>query len=395
MRVPTLGDLPLAPGSRVLVRVDYNVPLAEDGQVADDKRIAESVPTLQYLVRQGAVAVLLSHLGRPKGASDPALSLAPVADRLRELLDAPVAFVPHTVGPAAERAVAAAPPGSVVLLENLRFHPGETANDPAFAAALARLGQFYVSDAFGTAHRAHASTVGLPSRLPSAAGLLVERELLALDALRDHPERPYWAIIGGAKVADKLGLLERLLDQVDGLAIGGGMANTFLAAEGHSVGASRIEPDQLDAARALAKAAGRRLLLPQDVVVASAFAADAAWRVAPVDGVGATEFVLDVGPATVAHWGQALAGAALVFWNGPLGVFEWPAFAGGTLAAAHMLASLPAHVVVGGGDSGAAIAQAGLGDQFGHVSTGGGAALAYVQGLELPGVAALAPGAPR
>ncbi len=390
MKVPQLADLPIGPGARVLVRVDYNVPL-DHGAVADDTRIAASVPTLTHLVRRGAVAVLLSHLGRPRGHSDPALSLAPVADRLGQLIDAPVAFVPHTVGPAAEQAVAAAPPGSVVVLENLRFHEGEMANDPAFAAALARLGQFYVSDAFGTAHRAHASTVGLPSRLPAAAGLLVERELSALDALRDHPARPYWAIIGGAKVADKLSLLEHLLDQVDGLAIGGGMANTFLAALGHSVGASRIEPDQFDAARHLVEAAGPRLLLPEDVVVAPAFAADASPRVAPVGGVGAAEFVLDVGPATLARWGQALASAALVFWNGPLGVFEWPAFAGGTLAAARMLASLPAQVVVGGGDSGAAVAQAGLSGQFAHVSTGGGAALAYVQGLELPGVAALAP----
>lgn len=394
MGVPTLQDLPIVRGSRVLVRVDHNVPV-DGGHVRDDTRIVESLPTLTALIRRGAVAVVLSHLGRPRGESDPALSLAPVAARLQQLLDAPVSFVPATVGPDAERAVASAPAGSVVVLENLRFHRGETANDPAFADALARLGQFYVNDAFGTAHRAHASTVGLPARLPAAAGLLMERELTALDDLRRGPRRPYWAIIGGAKVADKLTLLQRLLGQVDGLAIGGGMANTFLAATGHGVGASRIEADQLEAARALVAAGGGRLLLPEDVVVGSAFAADAGRRVVPVDSVGPDEFVMDVGPRTLERLGRALAEAATVFWNGPLGVFEWPAFAEGTFGAARLLAQLPARVVVGGGDSGAAVAQAGLAPQFAHVSTGGGAALAYVQGLELPGVAALGQGGGR
>ena len=394
MAVLKLSDLPIGRGSRVLVRVDHNVPV-DHGQVGDDTRIVESLPTLEALVRRGAVAIVLSHLGRPHGESDPALSLAPVAARLQQLMEAPVSFVPATVGPDAERAVAAAPPGSVVVLENLRFHPGETANDPAFADALARLGQFYVNDAFGTAHRAHASTVGLPARLPAAAGLLVDRELAALGDLRRGPRRPYWAIIGGAKVADKLTLLQRLLSQVDGLAIGGGMANTFLAATGHPVGASRVEVDQLEAAQELVASAGDRLLLPPEVVVGSAFAADAAARVVPVDGVEPGDFVMDVGPRTVERLGEALADAATVFWNGPLGVFEWPAFAEGTLATARLLAQLPARVVVGGGDSAAAVARAGLAAQFAHVSTGGGAALAYVQGLELPGVVALAQGGAR
>ena len=395
MGVPTLADLPITRGSRVLVRVDHNVPLGENGQVGDDTRIVESLPTLRALVGRGAVAIVLSHLGRPQGVSDPALSLAPVAARLQQLMDAPVSFVPATVGPDADRAVASAPPGSVVVLENLRFHRGETGNDPAFADALARMGQFYVNDAFGTAHRAHASTVGLPARLPAAVGLLVERELHALDDLRRGPPRPYWAIIGGAKVADKITLLQRLLGQVDGLALGGGMANTFLAATGHSVGASRIEADQLEGAQALVAAAGTRLVLPEDVVVASAFAADAARRVVPVDAVAPDEWVMDVGPRTLERWARALAAAATVFWNGPLGVFEWPPFAEGTLGTARLLAQLSARVVVGGGDSGAAVAQAGLARQFAHVSTGGGAALAYVQGREMPGLAALAKGGAR
>ncbi len=395
MGVPTLQDLPITRGSRVLVRVDHNVPLDEAGHVSDDTRLVESLPTLRALTARGAVVIVLSHLGRPGGTPHPALSLRPVAARLQQLMEAPVSFVPATVGDEAERAVAAAAPGSVVVLENLRFHRGEAANDPAFAEALARLGQFYVNDAFGTAHRAHASTVGLPARLPRAAGLLVERELRALDDLRRGPPRPYWAIVGGAKVADKLTLLEHLLSQVDGLVIGGGMANTFLAATGHSVGASRIEADQLDAARALVQAGGDRLVLPQDVVAARAFAADAARRVVPVDAVGPDEVVMDVGPKTLERLAQVLAGAATVFWNGPLGVFEWPAFAEGTLATARLLARLPARVVVGGGDSGAAVAQAGLSAQFAHVSTGGGAALAYIQGRELPGVAALGEGGGR
>lgn len=391
MPVRRLADLPVGPGTRALVRVDFNVPLAA-GEVADDTRIRESLPTLEWLAARGARVVVMSHLGRPKGRPDPRLSLEPAARRLGELWSRPVTFVADTVGEPAERAVAACPDGGAVVLENLRFFPGEEANDDAFAEALARLGDVYVDDAFGTAHRAHASTVGVPRRLPSAAGLLMERELEALGRLRENPDRPYWVIVGGAKVSDKLGLLDRLVATADGLAVGGGMANTFLAAAGMPVGRSRIEPEAVEAARRLlaaAEARGRPFLLPVDVVAATAFEADAPARTVDVADLAPDEMALDVGPKTVARLKAALATARTVFWNGPMGVFEWERFSQGTTAVAHLLAELHATVVVGGGDSVAAVNRAGVADRLAHVSTGGGAALELLEGRTLPGVAVL------
>jgi phosphoglycerate kinase len=386
-----LEDLPVRPGSRVLVRVDYNVPL-QDGRVTDDTRIRATKPTLDELTARGARVILMSHLGRPKGQVRPELSLAPVARHAATVLGRPVAFAPAVTGPEAARMVAALRPGDIGLLENLRFDPGEEANDGHFADALASLGDLYVNDAFGTAHRAHASTVGVPERLPGAAGRLMERELWALTEILGRPERPYWAVLGGAKVSDKIRLVRRLLEQVDGLVVGGGMANTFLAAQGHSLGRSRIEMDVLDEARALLREAAERgvpLELPVDVVAASAFAADAPARETTPDAVGAEEWVLDVGPRTVTRIRERLAAARTVFWNGPLGVFEWERFAAGTRAVARLVADLPARVVVGGGDSAAAVEQAGVADRLTHVSTGGGAALEFLEGATLPGVAAL------
>jgi phosphoglycerate kinase len=386
-----LQDLPIQPGDRVLVRVDYNVPL-QDGQITDDTRIRESLPTLNELVRRGAALILMSHLGRPQGRPDPALSLKPVAERLARLMGRPVTFVDAVSGPKAEAAAEALHAGDLLMLENLRFDPREEANDPTLAAELARLGRYYVDDAFGSAHRAHASTAGVPALLPAAAGRLMERELWALDEILGTPERPYWAIIGGAKVADKVGLLTKLLDKVDGLIIGGGMANTFCQAEGLDMGASRVEADALPLCRSLldrAKAAGIPVLLPVDVVTASGFQPDAASRVTKPGSLAAGEMALDIGPETLARIAEALAPARTVFWNGPLGVFEWDRFAAGTMAVAHLLADLSARVVVGGGDSAAAVAKAGVSDRLTHISTGGGAALEYLEGRPLPGVQAL------
>jgi phosphoglycerate kinase len=391
MPVRGLADLPIGPGTRALVRVDFNVPL-DAGEVADDTRIRESLPTLEWLASRGARVIVMSHLGRPQGRPDPRLSLEPVARRLGELWSRSVTFVGDTVGDAAQRAVAACPAGAAVVLENLRFSPGEEANDDTFAGALAALGDVYVDDAFGTAHRAHASTVGVARRLPAAAGWLMARELEALGRLRQNPERPYWVIVGGAKVSDKLALLDRLVATADGVAVGGGMANTFLAAAGRPVGQSRIEPDAVEAARRLlaaAEAAGRPFLLPVDVVAATAFQADAPARTVEVQGLLPNEMALDVGPATVARLEAALATARTVFWNGPMGVFEWDRFSQGTMAVAHLLARLQATVVVGGGDSVAAVNRAGVAAQLTHVSTGGGAALELLEGRTLPGVAVL------
>ncbi|MBX5467870.1 MAG: phosphoglycerate kinase [Firmicutes bacterium] len=389
----TLADLEPLAGKRVLVRVDFNVPIDRDrGVIEDDARIVESLPTIRYLLDRGAAVILLSHWGRPRGW-DPRASLGPVARRLQELLaPVPVAFVDDVAGEAAQAAARALAPGAVLLLENVRFDPRETAGDDSLARALAQLADAYVDDAFGAAHRAHASIVGVPRYLPAAAGFLMQAELRALDEILGHPARPYWAIIGGAKVSDKAVLLEELLRKVDGLVIGGAMANTFLAADGVDVGRSKVEVDAFEAARHLLDTARRRgipVLLPVDVVVAAAFAADAPHRVTAVDAIGSDEMALDIGPKTVAAIGEALAGAATVFWNGPMGVFEWPPFAEGTLGVAHLLAELGAQVVVGGGDSLAAVTRAGVRDRLTHVSTGGGASLEYLEGKPLPGVEAL------
>lgn len=386
----TLRDLTALAGRRVLVRVDFNIPL-ENGTVGDDTRIAASLPTLTYLLKRDARVVVMSHLGRPQGPNAKE-SLKPAADRLAAMLDVPVRFVDDIVGDRARRAVADLAPGEVLVLENLRFDPGETKNDPVFARALAALGDVYVDDAWGCTHRAHASIAGVPRLLPSAVGLLMEAELAALSEILQTPRRPYWAVLGGAKVSDKVKLLERFLDRVDGLVIGGGMANTFLAAQGFDMGASKVEADAVSTARVLLKRAAeqnRRVLLPVDVVAAEAFSREAPWREAAVDHIRPGEMALDIGPRTVAAVTDALKEAHTVFWNGPMGVFEWDPFARGTLAIARFLADLDARVVVGGGDSVAAVNQAGVAGKMAHVSTGGGATLEYLEGKALPGIVAL------
>jgi phosphoglycerate kinase len=392
MAVRGVEELPVQ-GKRVLVRVDFNVPLNPDGSVADDTRLRASLPTIRYLLDQGAAVILLAHLGRPKGKPDPKYTLAPVAARLAELLGQPVRFAADCVGAPAEREARALQPGQVLLLENVRFHAEEEKNDRAFAEQLAALGDLYVDDAFGAVHRAHASVEALAHLLPSAAGLLLQRELEALGGLLEQPKRPFAALIGGSKISTKIGVLEHLLPRVDTLILGGGMANTFLKAEGRDIGASLVEDDQLDVARATleqACRAGKTVLLPSDVVVADRFAADAQHRTVPVDAVPAGWMILDVGPQTVEQIKQALSGCATILWNGPLGVFEFPAFAAGTLAVARALAGLKdATTVVGGGESVAAVEQAGVADAISHVSTGGGAALELLEGRTLPGVAAL------
>jgi 3-phosphoglycerate kinase len=376
-------------GDRVFVRADLNVPL-RDGTVSDDSRIRASSPTLERLLAAGARVVVASHLGRPKGERRPEMSLRPVAPRLAELLGTGVSFCEDCIGDAAAEAIAKLPPGGVLLLENLRFHPGETRNDPDFARALADLADVYVNDAFGTAHRAHASTAGMAARVARrAAGDLLRSELSHLDVVR-QPERPLLVILGGAKVSDKLAVLEALAPHADVLAIGGAMAYTFLASRGESVGASRVEPDRLEDARRVTKAAessGCRLLLPTDHVVAQRIEAGAPSRVEsriPDGWIG-----VDIGPDTAAQYALEARQARTLFWNGPMGVFEIKDFASGTETVANGVAASAAVSVVGGGDSLAAVNRLGVGDRIGHLSTGGGASLEYVQGLELPGVQAL------
>ena len=376
----------------MLVRVDLNVPV-DGGVVGDDTRIRAALPTIRTLTDGGARVVLCSHLGRPKGERNPAYTLAPVAARLAELLGAPVAFADDCVGPDAAAAANALGDAEVLLLENLRYHAQEEANDTAFAAQLAELADLYVNDAFGAAHRAHASTEGVARLLPAYAGLLMEREVAVLTSLLEAPAHPFVAIVGGVKVADKIAVLERLVEVADAVLIGGAMAFTFVVAEGGAVGASLHEDadGQAIALRAKAKAAetGCDLLLPVDVIAADAFSADAATQVTPADAVPDGWMGLDVGPETVALYAERIRAAATVLWNGPMGAFEMAPFAEGTRAVAEAVAACGGTTVVGGGDSVAAITQFGFADQVTHVSTGGGASLELLEGRELPGVAAI------
>ena len=379
-------------GKRVFVRVDYNAPMDKAGNITDDTRIRATLPTLNFLLDQGASLVLAAHLGRPKGGPAPEFSLAPVAAHLSSLMGRKVKFAADCVGPVATSAAEALQPGEVLMLENLRFHPEEEKNDPAFAKGLAELADVAVNDAFGVSHRAHASVEGITKFLPMVAGFLMEKELDFLGRAVTDPARPYAAIIGGAKVSDKIGVIANLLTKVDVLLIGGGMANTFFAAQGYSVGKSLVEPDKIPLAKDLiaqAKERGVTLLLPTDVVAADQFAADAAWRVTTVDSIGAEEMVLDIGPSTGAAFGAALSGAKTIVWNGPMGVFEMDAFAKGTEAVARAVATSNAVSIVGGGDSVAALEKVGLAGSITHISTGGGASLEFLEGKVLPGVAAL------
>jgi phosphoglycerate kinase len=388
----TVKDLELK-GKKVFCRVDFNVPLDDQGRITDDTRIAAALPTLRYIIEQGGRLILASHLGRPKAAPNPKYSLAPIAPHLSKLLGKPVAMAKDCIGPEVEQLASGLRNGDILLLENVRFHAGEEKNDPAFCRQLAALADFYVNDAFGTAHRAHASTEGVARLLsPAVAGFLMEKEIRYLGGALAEPRRPFVAILGGAKVSDKILVIENLLAKVDALVIGGGMAYTFLRAQGHEVGKSLVEADKIElAGELLAKAAQRgvRLLLPQDHVIAREFKADAEHRVCTNTDFPADWMGLDIGPQTAELFAGLLKNAGTVVWNGPMGVFEFPAFAQGTFAVARALADSDALSIIGGGDSVAAVNQSGLDDRMTHISTGGGASLEFLEGKELPGIAAL------
>lgn len=391
MRKKTVRDIDVT-GRRVLVRVDFNVPLSDEGEITDDTRIRACLPTISYLVEAGAKVILCSHMGRPKGKVVPELRLTPVATRLADLLGRPVIKAADVVGPSAQQAVAEMEAGEVVLLENVRFHPGEEANDPELARALAALADVYAGDAFGAAHRAHASTAGVARHLPAVAGLLMERELTFLGTALSRPERPFTAVIGGAKVSDKIGVLQNLVALVDHLVIGGGMANTFLRAQGHETGKSLVEQDKLELARSILDAAqeqGAAIHLPADVVVASEFAPQAEHKIVPVSAIPPDWMALDIGPESREAFAKVIVASRTVIWNGPMGVFEMESFAKGTLAVAEAMARCTGLTIVGGGDSVAALEQVGLVDAMRHVSTGGGASLEFLEGRDLSGVACL------
>jgi phosphoglycerate kinase len=389
--LPRLEDLAGAVGNgrRVLLRADLNVPLS-NGAIDDDLRITSARPTIEWLLEQGSAVVACSHLGRPKGKPDPKLSLAPVAERLGEVLGRPVTLAPGVVGPAVTEQAAALRAGEVLLLENLRFEPGETANDPEFAAALTALGETYVDDAFGAAHRAHASIVGPPATLPCAAGRLLAREVDVLGGLLDSPARPFVTILGGVKVSDKLGVIDALLEKCDTLLIGGAMAFTFLVAQGYEVGDSLVETEMVERCRALLESG--RVLVPTDVVVSQAMTADAQARHVAASRIPPGWKGLDIGPETAGRFADEIDRAATVLWNGPMGVFELAPFAAGTRTVAEAVAECEGFTVIGGGDSASAVRHFGLADRIDHVSTGGGASLELLEQGDLPGLRALREG---
>ncbi|MCC7565893.1 MAG: phosphoglycerate kinase [Methanomicrobiaceae archaeon] len=391
MRKRSIDDIDVS-GKRVLVRTDYNVPQDEEGGIADDTKVRATLPTIQYLLGKDATIVLCSHLGRPGGKVVDRLRMAPVAERLSEMLGRPVAALRDSIGPEVERAVSGMQKGEIVLLENLRFHPEEKANEPAFAEALARLADVYVNDAFGTCHRAHASVAGVPRYLPAVAGLLLRRELETFGKILEDPERPFAAVIGGAKVSDKFSVLRSIVTRVDLLIVGGGMTATFIASLGYGAGASRIEAELLDAVGQLKAEAERTdaaLLLPEDVLVADRLDEGAKIRVVPISGIPEGWLIADIGPKTAETFSRELSRCRTAVWNGPMGVFEIPDFSGGTRRIAEAIAGIEGITVIGGGSTIEAVAEFGFADQISHISTGGGAALAMLSGERLPGVEAL------
>lgn len=390
MSKKTVSDIDLK-GKKVLMRADFNVPLDGDGNITDDTRIMAALPTMKYILEQGASLILMSHLGRPQNEPDPKYSLIPVAKRLSEVLKRSVIFNDdgRVTGPETVKAAAGLKPGDVLLLQNTRFRPEEKKNDPGFSKELAALGDVFVNDAFGSAHRAHASTVGVAQILTGVSGFLIQKELDYMGKALKDPARPFVAILGGAKVADKMGVVDNLLEKVDTLIIGGGMAFTYLKAQGHNVGKSMINDDKIELAKELmakAKAKGVSLLLPVDIVAAECFSANAAYVVADVNAIPQDSMGLDIGPATVKIFTKAILGAKTIIWNGPMGVFEMPAFAKGTKAVAKAMADADAITIVGGGDSAAAVKILGYEDCMSHISTGGGASLEFLEGRVLPGI---------
>ncbi|MED1946931.1 MULTISPECIES: phosphoglycerate kinase [Brevibacillus] len=391
MNKKSIRDVELA-GKRVFCRVDFNVPM-QDGVITDDTRIRAAVPTIRFMMEAGAKVILASHFGRPKGQVVEEMRLTPVAAHLSSLLGKDVRKLEDCHGADVEAAVERMESGDVILLENVRFHAGEEKNDPELAKSFAALADLFVNDAFGTAHRAHASTAGIAEYIPAVAGLLMEKEIRFMGGALSNPERPFTAIVGGAKVKDKIAVIENLLTKVDHLIIGGGMANTFLKAQGYGIGASLCEDDKLDLARTLmdqAKERGVQLLMPVDVVVADRFAADAEKQVVAIDAIPEGWMALDIGPKTVEQYHSVIVDSKTVVWNGPMGVFEMDAFADGTIGVAKAMAACSGTTIIGGGDSVAAVEKAGVAEQMTHISTGGGASLEFMEGKELPGVAVLA-----